>query len=119
MGILQLGYGPVRECGMNVKDRRGNINKCCGQQKSHPTCMHSTLQCIYIVQSVVVVKGRAAMDPSSGWLTRKKLQFELYTSLYMVEPTEKIAFCIQHNLFCIVFLYSLSNWAWQFGCQAF
>ena len=72
-----------------------------------------------VVQSVLVVKGRAAMDPSSGWLTRKKLQFELYTSLYMVEPTEKIAFCIQHNLFCIVFLYSLSNWAWQFGCQAF
>ena len=39
------------------------------------------------------------MNAVSGWLFRKKLQFELYTSLNMLEPTEKIAICIRPSLF--------------------
>ena len=44
----------------------------------------------------------SSMDSISGWFSRKKLQFELYTSLIMVEPTEKIAICIHPALFSYI-----------------
>lgn len=82
------------ECGMEVSDSGRGVAGTRSSQALGVDIKTLWKQSVKNCSLFLSLSSSVMTGTLSGWLAHKKVLFEAYTSMYMLEPTEKVALCI-------------------------